>query len=212
MYQNLIFDWSGTLVDDMGPTIEATNAVFSQYGKPALNRDEFRRLFRLPYSEFYEEHLPGVRIDELENHFRKAFAASQVPVTVLPHAREKLDWCVDRSIRCFVLTSMDSATFEQQLDELDMRKYFEATYSGAVDKRLVIGSLIENHELDVQQTAFVGDMIHDVVTAKHGRVFSVALLTGYTHREVLEAHEPDWLLEDLLAFRQLMEKHHSLRS
>ena len=209
MYQNLIFDWSGTLVDDMGPTIEATNRVFSIYGKPTLDRDEFRRLFRLPYSEFYEEHLPGVRLDELENHFRKAFAESQVPVTILPHAREKLDWCMERDIRCFVLTSMDSATFEQQLDELDMRRYFEATYSGAVDKRQVIGKLLDHHELDVKQTAFVGDMTHDVVTAKHGGVSSVALLTGYTHKEVLAAHEPDWLLDDLLAFRQLMEKHTS---
>jgi phosphoglycolate phosphatase len=212
MYQNLIFDWSGTLVDDMGPTIEATNAVFSVYGKPALDRDEFRRLFRLPYSEFYEEHLPGVTLDELENHFRRAFAASQVPVTVLPHAREKLDWCMERDIRCFVLTSMDSATFQQQLDELDMRRYFEATYSGIVDKRQVIGTLMERHELDAQQTAFVGDMTHDVATAKHGGVSSVALLTGYTHKEVLEAHEPDWLFDDLLAFRQLMEKHHHPKS
>lgn len=212
MYQNLIFDWSGTLVDDMGPTIEATNHVFSIYGKPALDRDEFRRLFRLPYSEFYEEHLPGVRLDELENHFRRAFAESQVPVTILPHAREKLDWCMEREIRCFVLTSMDSATFEQQLDDLNMRHYFEATYSGAVDKRQVIGSLLARHELEIPKTAFVGDMTHDVVTAKHGGVASVALLTGYTHKEVLAAHEPDWLLDDLRAFRELMENHSSPQS
>jgi phosphoglycolate phosphatase len=51
-------------------------------------------------------------------------------------------------------------------------------------------------------------MIHDVVTAKHGGVTSVALLTGYTHREVLESHEPDWLMTDLQEFRMLMEGQH----
>ena len=206
MYQNLIFDWSGTLVDDMGPTLEATNAVFALHGRSPLARDEFRRLFRLPYSEFYEEHLPGTRLEDLEQHFRRAFAESQVPVTVLPHAREKLNWCRERDIRCFVLTSMDRNTFEQQLDELDMRHYFEATYSGVLDKREVIGGILAQHQLELHQTAYLGDMIHDVVTAKHGGVSSVALLTGYTHRDVLEACEPDWLMEDLLEFRLLMER------
>jgi phosphoglycolate phosphatase len=212
MYQNLIFDWSGTLVDDMGPTLEATNAVFALHGRSPLDRDEFRRLFRLPYSEFYEEHLPGVRLEDLEHHFRLAFAESQVPVSVLPHAREKLDWCRENDIRCFVLTSMDRSTFELQLDELGMRHYFEATYSGVLDKREVIGGILAQHQLELHQTAYLGDMIHDVVTAKHGGVTSVALLTGYTHREVLEACEPDWLMNDLLEFRTLMEQRTSSSS
>lgn len=209
MFQNLIFDWSGTLVDDLGPTLEATNAVFSLHGRQSMDRDEFRRLFRLPYSEFYEEHLPGTRLDELEHHFRRAFAHSKVPVTVLPHAREKLEWCREQGIRCFVLTSMDRGTFEKQLDDLAMRIYFEETYSGVLDKRKVIGELLEKHQLAPHHTAFLGDMIHDVVTAKHGGVTSVALLTGYTHREVLEAHEPDWIMEDLQEFQKLMEGKHS---
>jgi phosphoglycolate phosphatase len=212
MFQNLIFDWSGTLVDDLGPTLEATNAVFALHGRSSMDRDEFRRLFRLPYSEFYEEHLPGTRLDELEHHFRRAFADSRVPVTVLPHAREKLEWCRDQRIRCFVLTSMDRATFEKQLDDLEMRHYFEQTYSGVLDKREVIGELLENHQLAANQTAFLGDMIHDVVTAKHGGVTSVALLTGYTHRDVLESYDPDWLMTDLQEFRMLMEGQHPLLS
>lgn len=43
MFKNLIFDWSGTLVDDLALTLDASNYVFSQYGKPCMNRDEFRR-------------------------------------------------------------------------------------------------------------------------------------------------------------------------
>lgn len=42
MFKNLIFDWSGTLVDDLALTLDASNYVFSQYGKPCMDRDEFR--------------------------------------------------------------------------------------------------------------------------------------------------------------------------
>jgi phosphoglycolate phosphatase len=76
MFHNLIFDWSGTLVDDLPPVLEATNHVLGIYGVAALDREGFRLRFRLPYRDFYEELLPGVPLDELEVHFRRAFAAS----------------------------------------------------------------------------------------------------------------------------------------
>ena len=66
MFRNLIFDWSGTLVDDLGPVIEATNAVLMPYGIPEFDREGFRRAFRLPYREFYHELLPHIPLDELE--------------------------------------------------------------------------------------------------------------------------------------------------
>ena len=45
MFRNLIFDWSGTLVDDLPPVLDATNRVLEVYGKTPLDRDEFRDRF-----------------------------------------------------------------------------------------------------------------------------------------------------------------------
>ena len=118
--------------------------------------------------------------------------------------RTKIVGVLDHHVRCFVLTSMDRQTFEAQLDDLQMRDYFEATYSGVLDKRHVIGELIDTHDLHLEHTAFVGDMIHDVVTAKHGGVSSIAVLTGYTHHDVLATASPDWILEDLAALQAMM--------
>ncbi len=206
MFRNLIFDWSGTLVDDLGPVLEATNFVFEKYGLDPFDRDRFRRHFRLPYREFYEEFLPGVALEELEQHFRPAFRDSLVPVTVLPHAREKLEWCADNGIRAFVLTSMDAEAFHRQLAEFGMQEFFEATYSGVLDKRDVIHRILEIHQLNPSETAFVGDMTHDVETARHGGVSSIAVLTGYTHAEPLAAVRPDITVPDLGVLRGLLGK------
>jgi phosphoglycolate phosphatase-like HAD superfamily hydrolase/ADP-ribose pyrophosphatase YjhB (NUDIX family) len=206
MFRNLIFDWSGTLVDDLGPVIEATNAVLGKYQIPAFDREAFRRCFRLPYREFYAELLPGIPLEELESHFRPAFDASVVPVTVLPHAREKLEWCSAAGIRVFVLTSMDTGAFERQMDEFGFRKHFEATYSGVLDKREVIHQILEAHQLNPLETAFVGDMTHDVETARHGGITSIAVLTGYNHAEVLAAVRPDLAVPDLGVLRELLDR------
>jgi len=206
MFRNLIFDWSGTLVDDLGPVIEATIHVLGIYGKEPLDREGFRKSFRLPYREFYEEVLPGVSLDELEVYFRSAFYASKVPVTVLPHAREKLEWCRRKKIRAFVLTSMDEKAFHKQLDEFGLGEFFEATYSGVLDKRELILEIIERHGLDPAESAFVGDMTHDIDTAHHANLTSVAVLTGYTHPGPLSLAKPDITVADLDGLRRLMER------
>jgi phosphoglycolate phosphatase-like HAD superfamily hydrolase len=206
MFKNLIFDWSGTLVDDMGPVIEATNAVLGKYGIAPYDREGFRRSFRLPYREFYEEILPGVDLLELEAHFRPAFDEAVSLVTVLPHAREKLEWAKSRGLRMFVLTSMDADAFMRQLDEFGMRNFFEETYAGVLDKRDVIEGIIETHGLNKDETAFVGDMTHDVETAKHGGISSIAVLTGYHHAEVLAGVRPDITVPDLGVLVKMFDK------
>ncbi|NJM36905.1 MAG: HAD family hydrolase [Akkermansiaceae bacterium] len=205
MFRNLIFDWSGTLVDDLGPVIEATNIVLEKYQIDSLDRETFCRRFRLPYSEFYAELLPHIPLAELETHFRPAFDAAVTPVTVLPHARETLECCVTLGIRCFVLTSMDSVAFERQMDQFNLRHRFEATYSGVLDKRELIHQILETHDLIPRETAFVGDMIHDVETARHGGISSIAVLTGYNRAEVLATARPDLTVPDLGVLRELFE-------
>lgn len=206
MFKNLIFDWSGTLVDDLGPVIEATNAVLGHYDVEPLDRENFRRSFRLPYRDFYEELLPDVALEELEALFRPAFDNATSEVAPLPYSREKLEWCKRNGIRCFVLTSMDPTAFERQLDDFEMRNYFEATYAGVVDKRELIHVLLTSHGLNADETAFVGDMTHDVETARHGGISSIAVLTGYNHPELLATVRPDITVNDLDGLKSLMER------
>ena len=205
-YRSFLFDWSGTLVDDLPPTLFATNAVLEKFGVAPMGREEFRRRFRLPYPEFYDEVLPGVPIEDLEDTFRSSFGRSPKGVTVLPHAREMLDWCREREIRCFILSSMDQRIFDQQLRKFNLGDHFETIYAGVIDKRERIGEIIENHDLDRSRTAFVGDMVHDLATAKHGGVDSVAVATGYDPVERLRENDPTHLFDHLSDFREWLER------
>ena len=206
MLRNFIFDWSGTLVDDLGPVIEATNVVLGRFGIAPLDRESFRRRFRLPYREFYAEVLPAVALEVLEGHFRQAFAAAVTPVTVLPYAQEKLEWCRAAGMRAFVLTSMDASAFQLQLAAFGWGHHFEATYSGVLDKREVIHRILATHGLAPNETAFIGDMTHDMETARHGGIASIAVLTGYNHAEVLAAASPDLIVADLGALLELLDE------
>lgn len=205
-YRSLLFDWSGTLVDDLPPTLHATNEVLLKYGVSAMGREEFRDRFRLPYPEFYDEVLPGVPIDDLEGIFRSSFNQSPQGVTVLPHAREMLAWCREQGIRCFVLSSMDVGLFTEQAHDFGLHDHFEAIYAGVIDKRHRIGDIIAHHGLDPVRTAFVGDMVHDIDTAKFGGVDSIAVATGYDPVARLTNTGPHQLFDHLGDFREWLEQ------
>ena len=120
-YQNWIFDWSGTLVDDLAMVLDATNHVLAQYGKGEIGREDFRMSFRLPYAGYYEEILPGIPLAELEDHFMEGFAhseASGVTSPLLPYALEFLECLHSKDKRMFILSSMDAAAFERHAVEL----------------------------------------------------------------------------------------------
>ena len=205
MLRNLLLDWSGTLVDDMPPVIGATNFVLEKYGRPPLTRDEFRRQFRLPFTEFYEEYLPDVPLPELDAAFHGHFVQIQDDVTPLPGLYEFLDFCRESGRRLFLLSSMKREHFEVQSAKLGLAHYFEHPYVGVLDKRAKIGDILETHGLARGETAFVGDMIHDVETARHGGVMSIAVLTGYDSIEKLTPSRPDVVVTSLDALRRLLQ-------
>ena len=206
MYKALIFDWSGTLVDDAAPTLAATNAVLAAYGKESMTWEQFRESFRLPYSEWYEEHVPGVSLAELEEHFHMAFDSSEYPVVPLEGTAELLEWCSVSGIRLFVLTSMNTEHFRKQLAEFGYEDYFEKTYSAVLDKRTVISELISRHALNQEDTAYIGDMVHDIETAHAGGVASVGVLSGYDSAGKLEASRPTFLFPCIKSLHSMLKR------
>jgi phosphoglycolate phosphatase-like HAD superfamily hydrolase len=51
---HLVWDWNGTLLDDLALVVAATNASLASVGGPSVTADEHRRDFRRPVSAYYE--------------------------------------------------------------------------------------------------------------------------------------------------------------
>lgn len=205
MLRNLLLDWSGTLVDDLPPVIGATNFVLEKHGRPTLTREEFRQKFRLPFTDFYEEHLPDIPLPDLEAAFHGRFVEIQDDVAPLPGLYEFLEFCRRSGRRLFLLSAMKREHYEVQSAKLGLAHYFEHPYVGVLDKRAKIGEILEKHGLDRDETAFVGDMIHDIETARHGGVMSIAVLTGYDSIEKLTPAKPDVVVASLHELRRLLQ-------
>jgi phosphoglycolate phosphatase-like HAD superfamily hydrolase len=62
---HLVWDWNGTLLDDLTLVIKATNHAFAAIGGPTVEAEEHRRQFRRPIAEYYAEVL-GRAVDHDE--------------------------------------------------------------------------------------------------------------------------------------------------
>lgn len=206
MFRNLIFDWSGTLCNDMDLTIEATNYVLSRYGAAPLSKERFREEFQLPYPDYYAWKLPQAKLEDLENHYRHAFDHSRTPVVLLPHAREFMEFCAALGIRCFALTSMDPKAFDLQARMLGIMPFFEHVHSGIHNKEQHIPTLMQKHGLVPEETAFIGDMQHDINAAHRVGITGIGVLTGYNNARQLSSAKPDLIVPDLNILQQLLLK------
>ena len=204
--RNIIFDWSGTLVDDLPAVWKATNYVLAKAQRAEMTLDQFRAEFCLPFTIFYDRHIPDIPLPQLEEWFHSKFKDAQDSVCELPHAREFLECCRAHRLRTFLLSTVHPKHFAVQAAATDFAKYLDKPYLGVWDKRKRIHEILEENRLNPDETMFVGDMQHDIETARHGGVHSCAVLTGYNTLAQLRAVEPDIIVEHLGELRFLLEQ------
>jgi phosphoglycolate phosphatase-like HAD superfamily hydrolase/ADP-ribose pyrophosphatase YjhB (NUDIX family) len=202
--RNIIFDWSGTLVDDLPAVWEATNHVLVQAGRPAMTLAQFRAEFCLPFARFYERHTPDLPMPQLEEWFHGRFREVQDSVVPLAHAREFLEFCSQQQVRTFVLSTVHQDHFAHQMARTGLAKFIDRPYVQILDKRHKIHEILTENGLAPAETIFVGDMEHDIETARHGGIGSCAVLTGYNSLAQLQAAEPDLIVEHLGEFREIL--------
>ncbi|MEI7807288.1 MAG: NUDIX domain-containing protein [Verrucomicrobiota bacterium] len=206
MIRNIIFDWSGTLVDDLPAVLKASNFVLTQSGRPAMTLEKFRAEFTLPFTKFYDRHTPGVAMDQLEAWFHVEFRQAQGSVVELPHARKFLEFCRAKKLRTFLLSTVHGEYFKAQCEVTGFDAFLDQPYTDVWDKREKIHELLRDNHLKPDETLSVGDMEHDIETARHGGIHSCAVLTGYNTLEQLRVAKPDLIVEHLSELRAVLEK------
>ncbi len=91
---HLVWDWNGTLLDDLSLVVTATNHAFTAVGGRIVDADEHRARFRRPVAEFYAEILERAVDEEefgkLDRIFHDAYRLGLTTMTLAADAKEAL--------------------------------------------------------------------------------------------------------------------------
>jgi len=205
LLKNLIFDWSGTLVDDLPPVIATTNIIVEHYGKQALTREQFLDRFELPYTKFFDRYLPGVPLEELQALYQEHFPADGGDVVALPGSLEFLKAARARGLRLFILSSVPQNHWDQQAAKTGLDGFFKETWTGVVEKCAYCIDRVKEFDLDPAETTFIGDMRHDIEAGNAAGLTTIATLTGYEGIDRLAQADPDLVVRDLVHLKNLLE-------
>jgi len=183
----------------------ARKLISRRFGQAELLLEEFRECSRGPIDAFLDDLLPEVALGELGPFSDEHFIAGQYNGLLLPHALEFLRFCQATRRRVFLLGTMNEADYVQQSARLGVAHLFERAYVGVADKRARIREILTSNDLAATETAFVGDTVDDIETAREGGVMSIATLTGVDSPEKLCGANPDVTVRNLGELQSLLE-------
>ena len=193
-------------MDDLSAVWQTVNHVLAQAGRKEITLDQFRNDFSPALPRFYDDHLSHVKPEQVTAWFHAHFSTVQDSVRPLPHARAFLEFARAQGMRMVVLTTVHEIHFAAQAKATGFAEFFERAYTGVFDKTKRIHEVLREHAFLPAETLYIGDMQHDIETARHGGVRSCAVLTGYQMLERLRASQPDLIVEHLGELQRILKR------
>ena len=191
MKKHLIWDWNGTLLDDVTAAVGALNRMLVKRGAAPITVEHYRRRFGFPVRPFYSE--LGVDLkkwdwDEICEDFHNFIL--EEPQCVRSDARSALELAKSYGFRQSVLSALRQDKLESAIGAAGFREFFDFVYG--VDNLDGASKLQRGRELMAkigggESTVFIGDTLHDAEVAKELGAECVIVSCGHQTPERLAA-------------------------
>ena len=167
-YETIIWDWNGTLLDDVSLCISIANEILNDYRLPALTTERYREIFDFPVRLYWER--AGLDLDQIdfksisvrfctlfEERLHEASLYSGV-VRILRSLRQY-------GIQQFLLSNTEQNALYRMANHFEIIEYFievrgmDNTF--AEGKLSGCSKIIQDFTLNRDTTIIIGDTTHD---------------------------------------------------
>lgn len=169
-YSCIIWDWNGTLADDLEASLRSVNDTLSRRNMPTITVEQYHSYIDTPIIRFYEhlfdlDEVPmSVLSEEYQLGYRKYFTGLQAGAEVLLKELKAL------GIPQVILTSSNRELIEKDTRDLGVREYFDDLL-GADDFRAASKvqrgiDWIRAQSCPPENMVLIGDSLHDFEAAE----------------------------------------------
>lgn len=205
----IIADWSGVFSDDRLPVYEANMRVLEAHGKPRFTFEEWLPRTTVSPIEIFADHGvtgdPKVLFEEYAAALAQVKAEGIIPV-VYPDAKEALSE-LSSKIPIFVLSSHPKEHILEEAAAYDIKEYFSGFIGSVRDKSAAIIRVYSEERVSKSEAVYMGDTMYDIQAAKKAGVLSIAITTGYHIKSRFEQENPDFIVDSLDSFKNLLLQH-----
>ncbi|WP_163780001.1 HAD family hydrolase [Myxococcus vastator] len=193
-YAHVVFDWNGTLLDDLTLAVHGVNHVLGNHGRAPITADQYRANFHFPIQSFYASlgfDFEAIPFSQIVSEYLSIFDA-RVPDCPL---HEDVHRCLTRLKAEQLDASILSASHQDILSHCvsghRLTDYFRFTMglsdNHAVSKVEQGRALSKRLGLAPEKVLYIGDTTHDADVAKANGWSCILVSQGHQHRDRLEA-------------------------
>lgn len=172
MYSCVIWDWNGTLLDDLSLCNQTVNRLLESRGLAPLSRERYYEVFCFPIEEYYAAAGFDFNKDPypvLAREFMEMYVPASKDCGLVPGARCALDHFAAVGVKQVLLTASDTDTLSMQMQKLGVEDYFCEVIGQdniyAVGKAELARRWMERMNIQPGQMLLVGDTRHDAEIA-----------------------------------------------
>lgn len=190
-YTDILWDYNGTVLDDVTVGINAINKLLKERGLKTIGSiDEYHKVFGFPIIDYYRrlgfdfekesfESVAPIWVEEYMNGLKDA--------TVREGIVELLELFSSKGLRQTIISAASTDMLKEQLKLFGIDKYFYEIYGldniHAAGKTHLATAWREAHP--EAKALLIGDTIHDHETAKLARADCILVGGGHQSNETL---------------------------
>lgn len=191
-YKHVIWDWNGTLLNDVDYCRKIINGILVENELPELSLKKYREIFTFPVQDYYEAaglDFSKKSFEILGKEFIDKYEANKLSCNLHENAVEIISLIHKKGIGQSVLSAYLHENLVKILDHYKLNRYFDNIigldniYAGS--KTHLGLMLIEQLKIPVNEILFVGDTLHDAEVAKAMGVDCVLIASGHQTKEKL---------------------------
>lgn len=190
----VIWDFNGTLLDDLELTIQTINRVLAEYGVSPVDAGTHKRTFRFPVIDYYRD--LGLETNDeafaaVTKRYHDLYMSRVSECSLYSGVPEVLAVVEGRGVRQFVLSALNQTMLDTCVASLGLAERFDGVY-GLSDimgrSKIARGAeLVRDHSIRPERVLYVGDTNHDVEVASELGFKAVAVSWGHQHAHQFDA-------------------------
>lgn len=189
----IIWDWNGTLLDDVAVCIDVMNGMLRRRGLCELTPESYREIFTFPVENYYRaagldlEREPFTR---LAAEYIGEFNRRAMECGLRHGAKETLEALSQKGYVQIIVSASERRALAGQVEHYGIGGYFQAVLGIgdilAVTKEGVARRYMEENRIPAGGTTFIGDTGHDWQVARGIGCRCLLMEGGHESRERLE--------------------------
>lgn len=194
-YKCIIWDWNGTLLDDVSLNIKIVNTLLSERGVREIESvDYYKKEFDFPVIDFYRKvgfDLENEDFTLIARRYAALFDEGYPHAEIFFDAEATLAEIKHSGKEQVIISASEQGYLLKQVEYFELEQYF-TDILGVGDvlgssKTEVAKKWMREKELDGSDVLFIGDTLHDLETAKAIGCDCVFVARGHNSRERLVA-------------------------